>query len=230
LARVGVHYGAASDRSGGAGAASSTLDQLATLIDWAPVEARLKDVYAAAKGEPAWPPLSLFKALLIAVWHDLKAESYAGALVLAHHHPAYTAGSKHGWSTAMREEIDAIFDEANVWPHAVLSAHAHNYQRFTRTRGDKQIPYLIAGNGGHGLGKLTTKKSGALRVPNEIEEAAAGADRVVLENYDDQDYGYLRIVVDASQLRIEYHPASDGSAAKTPDDIVMVDLARHRLA
>jgi len=160
----------------------------------------------------------------------VKAESYAGALILAHHHPAYTAGSKHGWSTAMREEIDAIFDEANVWPHAVLSAHAHNYQRFTRTRGDKQIPYLIAGNGGHGLGKLTTKKSGALRVPNEIEEAAAGTDRVVLENYDDQDYGYLRIVVDASQLRIEYHPASDGSAAKTPDDIVMVDLARHRLA
>ncbi len=49
----------------------SALDQLATPIDWAPVEARLKDTYAAAKGEPAWPPLALFKALLIAVWHDL---------------------------------------------------------------------------------------------------------------------------------------------------------------
>jgi hypothetical protein len=52
----------------------------------------------------------------------------------------------------------------------------------------------------------------------------------VLENYDDQHYGYLRIVVDASQLRIQYHPASDGAGAKPPDDIVIVDLARHRLA
>ena len=44
------------------------------------------------------------------------------------------------------------------------------------------------------------------------------------ENYDDQDYGYLRVVVTATQLRIEYHPASDGEAAKTPDDFVTVDL------
>ena len=58
----------------------STLDQLATLIDWAPVEARLRDVYAAAKGEQAWPPLALFRALLIAVWHDLSDVRLAEAL------------------------------------------------------------------------------------------------------------------------------------------------------
>ena len=154
----------------------------------------------------------------------VKAEKYPGALILAHHHPAYTAGSKHGWSIAMREEIDAIFDEAGVWPHAVLSAHAHNYQRFMRSHGDRQIPYIIAGNGGHGLGKLTTKKSGPLRTPMVIQAAAKGVDQVVLENYDDQDYGYLRIVVDAARLRIEYHAAGDGTSAKTSDDVVIVDL------
>lgn len=58
----------------------STLDQLSRLIDWTPVEARLKDVSAAAKGEPAWPPLALFKALLIAVWHDLSDVKLAEAL------------------------------------------------------------------------------------------------------------------------------------------------------
>ena len=58
----------------------STLDRLAVLIDWAPVEARLKDVYVAAKGEPAWPPLALFKAMLIAVWHDLSDVRLAEAL------------------------------------------------------------------------------------------------------------------------------------------------------
>ncbi len=49
--------------------------------------------------------------------------------------------------------------------------------------------------------------------------------RVVFENYDDRNFGYLRLLVDPKQLRIEYHPASDGEAAKTPDDSVTVDLA-----
>jgi hypothetical protein len=57
----------------------------------------------------------------------------------------------------------------------------------------------------------------------------AKPDQVVLENYDDQHYGYLRLVVNATQLRIEYHPASDGPDAKTPDDFVTVDLAQRKL-
>ena len=52
---------------------------------------------------------------------------------------------------------------------------------------------------------------------------------MILENYDDADYGYLRLIVTAEQLRIEYHPASDGDAVRTPDDFVTVDLARRRL-
>jgi len=31
-------------------------------------------------------------------------------------------------------------------------------------------------------------------------------------------------------LRIEYHPAPDGAAAKTPDDVVAVDLKARTLA
>ena len=153
------------------------------------------------------------------------AEKWKGALILAHHHPAYTAGSKHGWSTEMLAQIDAICDAAGVWPHAVLSAHAHNYQRFTRLHAKTAIPYIIAGNGGHGLGKLTRKATGPLRVPMVIQDAKKGQDEVTLESYDDQDYGYLRIIVTPTQLRIEYHPASDGATAKTPDDDVTIDLA-----
>ncbi len=160
----------------------------------------------------------------------VKREKFTGALIVAHHHPSYTAGAKHGWSVDMRAEIDAVCKEVGVWPHAVLSAHAHNYQRFTRTHGDTQIPYIIAGGGGHGLGKLTRKATGPLRVPMEIESASATDDRVVLESYDDQNYGYLRILVTATQLRVEYHPASDGTAAKTPDDAVTVDLATRKFA
>ena len=32
------------------------------------------------KGEPAWPPLALFKALMLAVWYDLSDVKLAEAL------------------------------------------------------------------------------------------------------------------------------------------------------
>ncbi len=158
----------------------------------------------------------------------VKSEAFKGALIIAHHHPAYTAGSKHGWSEQMLSQIDDACNKAGVWPHAVLSGHAHNYQRFTRLHGQTQIPYIISGNGGHGLAKLTRKASGPLRTPQALQ-VTGHADKVTLENYDDQDYGYLRVVVTATQLRIEYQPPSDGSGAKTPDDFVTVDLATRKL-
>ena len=46
-----------------------------------------------------------------------------------------------------------------------------------------------------------------------------------LEGYDDSDYGYLRIVVNAATMTIEFHPESDGGTVKTPDDSVTINLA-----
>ena len=158
----------------------------------------------------------------------VKSEGFKGALIVAHHHPAYTVGSKHGWSEQMLSQIDAVCDDTGVWPHAVLSGHAHNYQRFTRLHGETQIPYIVAGNGGHAVAKLRRKGATVLRTPQPLE-VSGHVDRVILENYDDQDYGYLRIIVSATQLRIEYHPASDGPNAKTPDDFVTVDLTTRKL-
>ena len=91
--------------------------------------------------------------------------------------------------------------ETEVWPHAVLSGHAHNYQRFTRHHGKTQIPYIICGNGGHALAKLTRKGASALRTPSPLE-VTGHADKVTLENYDDEDYGYLRIIASAIRLRM----------------------------
>lgn len=159
----------------------------------------------------------------------IRQDKFAGAVVICHHHPIYTSGSRHGWSPAMQKDIDAACHAAGVWPHAVLSGHAHNYQRFTRTHAGMQIPYLIAGNGGHAVAKLVKKDGEALRVPQVIDGNPSKGEGVVLESYDDQDYGYLRVLAGRSQLRIEYHPASDGTTAKTPDDFVTVDLASRRL-
>jgi IS5 family transposase len=41
---------------------SGSLDEIAALIDWAAIDQVLSPIYASAKGEQAWPPLSLFKA------------------------------------------------------------------------------------------------------------------------------------------------------------------------
>lgn len=59
---------------------ATALDELHRLIDWAPVEAALEVIPVAQRGEAAWPPLALFKALLIAVWHDLSDVKLAAAL------------------------------------------------------------------------------------------------------------------------------------------------------
>lgn len=56
------------------------LERLSSLIDWQPIAALLAPLYPSAKGEPAWPPLAMFKALLLAVWYDLSDVKLAEAL------------------------------------------------------------------------------------------------------------------------------------------------------
>jgi hypothetical protein len=119
----------------------------------------------------------------------------------------------------MLQDLDKASQAAGFWPHAYLSAHSHNYQRYTRHVAGVNIPFLVAGGGGHNVTKMQTSGDGnALRTPMKVNPT------LTLENYDDTNYGYLRIVVDTGNLRIEYHPASDGAGAKTPNDTVTVDL------
>jgi hypothetical protein len=164
----------------------------------------------------------------------VKTQSFKGAVIIATHHPPFTAGKRHGGSATMLKEIDEICSKTKVWPHAFLSGHAHLYQRFTRTLGKMEIPYVVAGNGGHGLSNMRKKDSAAVRTPTKLPQLDGRVDglesSVVLENYDGTDYGYLRVIVNKDQLRIEYHPASDGEGAKTSDDHVTVDIAKRTIA
>jgi hypothetical protein len=148
-------------------------------------------------------------------------DNFTGAVLIAVHHPPYTGGSTHGGSPLMLADIDACCAAANFWPHAVLSGHSHNYQRFTRLQNNYQIPYLVAGCGGHS--PLNAMRS-TLRTPYQID------DTLTLESYDDTDYGYLRIVVTATTLTIEFHPEADGGATKPPDDTVTVHLSTRTIS
>ena len=117
-------------------------------------------------------------------------------------------------------DLENCCKEAKFWPHAFLCGHAHNYQRFTRNENGFDIPFIVCGNSGHNVTRLTKKGSTPLRTPNQIN------DQLIFENYDDTNFGYLRITCDLKKLRIEYHDAD--SNQKTESDVVTIDLKSHK--
>ncbi len=58
----------------------TSLDEVAALVDWAEIEGLLAGISAAARGEQGWPPLALFRALLIATCIDVSDVRRAEAL------------------------------------------------------------------------------------------------------------------------------------------------------
>jgi hypothetical protein len=179
----------------------------------------------------------------------IKDEKYEGAVLLASHHPAFSYAPKdssgargnHGSSSAMLRQIDQICVEAGVYPHAFLSGHAHNYQRYTRevTFLDKEIdvPFLVCGNGGHAANPLVRSRRGqpSLEPVNGTSvdylelNPALKVNGLTLEKYDDRNYGYLRISVNKDQLRIGFHQVSNQSILQSRFDLVTVDLKSHLL-
>ncbi|MEB0033255.1 IS5 family transposase [Undibacterium sp. RTI2.1] len=51
--------------------AVTELDDVHALINWLPLEAQLNGIHSKARGEKAWPPLMMFKALLLQSWYTL---------------------------------------------------------------------------------------------------------------------------------------------------------------
>ena len=45
----------------------SSLDEVAALVDWSELDRLLADISSAARGELGWPPLALFRAMLLAI-------------------------------------------------------------------------------------------------------------------------------------------------------------------
>ncbi|GAC1342665.1 MAG: hypothetical protein NVSMB18_17080 [Acetobacteraceae bacterium] len=190
-------------------------------------------------------------AFLRAQLTRIKQEQYAGAVLIATHHPPFTyspprngggASGNHGGSSDMLREIDQVCLEVGVYPHAILSAHAHCYQRFTRTiqfaGSERRVPFVVCGNGGHNVNPLVrgTRGQPAVEPQNGTDvtylesSPAVTASRLLLESYDDHNYGYLRISVDANQLRIAYHQAGVRSLLQSRYDLVTIDLATHTMS
>ena len=180
-------------------------------------------------GKPNFPNLSDVQLdYLTAALTRVKTDKFAGAVLIAVHHPPYTFG-KHTGSHRHAQGDRRRLPQTGVWPHAILSGHAHNYQRFTRTlpvgKTTRQIPFLVIGNGGHGL----TPLSGGTAAAHAAADAHLRPARA-------QRHRHLR-ELRRHGLRLRPHPGRRRPAphrvpprlrrrhTKTPNDAVTVDLA-----
>lgn len=128
------------------------------------------------------------------------------ALILAVHHPPFTGASDHFPSASMLQQIDSCCQQAGIWPDLVLSGHAHLYERYTRTmKADgREIPYIVAGNGGYyNLSQLKTDPAGNKPAPGSQSEPDGQGNTITLEQFNDSNFGFLRITVDPSSIQVE---------------------------
>jgi hypothetical protein len=211
----------------------------------------LEDPGVISSENGKWPRVPDYQlAYLQAQIEQIKSQKYAGAVILAVHHPPFSyappagaagRGGNHSGSPNMLAQIDAICKAASFYPHAILAAHSHNYQRYTRTvkmNGSAyDVPFVVCGDGGHHVNPLVRASKG-----NGPQEPAFGIDvsyldqkpavttgGLLLEKYDDSTYGYLRVTVDAQQLRIGYHQVGKGTLAQSRFDLVTVDIKSHTM-
>lgn len=109
------------------------------------------------------------------------------AVILACHHPPVSADLAHGGTTGLANDLDSAFTAAGLWPDAVLSGHAHIYQRFSRDLNGRQIPYVVAGSGGHNALVPEGERAG---------EAPQTWNEYTLLVGPEAAYGYLTVTVD----------------------------------
>jgi hypothetical protein len=112
------------------------------------------------------------------------------AVILACHHPPASADITHGGTTGLANDLDKAFTAAGLWPDAILSGHAHIYQRFSRGVAGREIPYIVAGSGGH----ATTIPTG-----EKVGEAPRSWNDYTLLVGPTAAYGYLTATVDMSK-------------------------------
>ena len=141
------------------------------------------------------------------------------AVIIACHHPPVSADAKHGGATGLADDIDAAARGAGFWPDAVLSGHAHLYQRFTRKVDGREIPYVVSGSGGFAA---TQPVAGLPKAPLTIGEYTLAKKPIV-------EFGYLTVTVDLSRtsgsLMIAFHDRTNTRV----HDRLHLDLATGRI-
>jgi hypothetical protein len=143
------------------------------------------------------------------------------ALIIAVHHPPYASGLSdkgfgHPGNPDMLKDIDDCCVQAGVWPDAVLSAHAHSFQRYMRTvtlaGAQRVIPYLIGGGGG-------------IRPQPAPAPVGSTVNGVHYAN-GLESYGYLTVTVSPTQLILSF--TQTAGAHREVFETITMDLVSGR--
>jgi hypothetical protein len=132
------------------------------------------------------------------------------ALILAVHHPLYSNGG-HEASIGMRADLDDACRMGGLMPDVVLTAHAHNYQRYTRRLSfggaNLEIPYIVAGTAGRGIQSLTPANGQAQGDVTYVKSMTG--------------YGFLRVTIIGG---------SSGAASEVKLEFMKVEMDAHHQA
>jgi 3',5'-cyclic AMP phosphodiesterase CpdA len=160
---------------------------------------------------------------------ELAAANPNLALIVSVHHPPFSGDVEHSGSSVVDQALMNAFKAVKRYPNLILSGHVHSYQRFTNVvqgpKGQLQIPYVVAGAGGYtNLGKLQQVQGAYPKAPLSLGNG------LTLEQYDQDNFGFLRVEVSKTQIVGTYlsAPYSVGGtpAAKAVDNFT-IDLAKN---
>jgi hypothetical protein len=137
---------------------------------------------------------------------ELTAADPNKALIVTIHHPPYSGDTEHSGSTMSEQYLFQSFSATGVYPHLVMSGHVHNYQRFTVKQavvnGPIDVPCIVAGAGGYSKLGTLPKVNGVLpTAPLELTNT------LTLEQYNQTDFGFLRLEVTADAINGTYFSA-----------------------
>ncbi len=154
-----------------------------------------------------------------------KSGAISAALLAVHHSPMSFSVSKPA-SATMRADIDLACHEADFWPDAVFSGHAHVYQRMSRlltvNGKPREIPHFIAGSGGYANNPRQEVNAQDMKTQDVSDPEFR------LHNFK-LGYGYLLVTVtpgNPATLRVEFrNPKSNNGLA---DDTCVLNLDTHQ--
>jgi hypothetical protein len=154
------------------------------------------------------------------------------ALIVTVHHPPFSGDVEHSGSSVVDQVISSSFQAVKRYPNLILSGHVHNYQRFTNVvkgpKGQLELPYIVAGAGGYTkLGTLHKVNGADPAVPLSIGSG------LTLEQYDQKNFGFLRLEVSKAQIVGTYYSApyvSGGTPTTSVVDSFVIDLGNNTVA
>ena len=137
--------------------------------------------------------------------NELKTLPEDVPVIVALHHPVYSADNFHSGSTHMKQLIEDAAKRSGRHPELVVAGHVHNYQRFTKTLPDgSQVPYLVTGAGGYYHLHSMLKVSGKNLVTPVVFKDKQG-DQATLECYSADHHGFMRLEVTEERVTGHYY-------------------------